>query len=132
MVPKNLVLRKIDAAIDFTHIYDLVGKLYCHDNGRPSIDPVVIFKAAMIQHIFGIPSLRKTAEEMKLNVGYRWFLGYSLNKQTPHFSTLSYNFRNRYTPEIVEEIFDRILSEIEKAGYLEPETVFVDGTQMPI
>ena len=69
---------------------------------------------------------------MKLNVGYRWFLGYSLIEQTPHFSTLSYNFRNRYTPEIVEEIFYRILSEIEKVGYSESETVFVDGTQMPI
>ena len=117
MVPENYVLRKIDAAIDFTHIYDLVGKLYCPDNDRPSIDPVVIFKMAMIQHIFGITSLRKTAEEVKLNVGYRWFLGHSLNEQTPHFSTLSYNFCNRYTPEIVEEIFYQILSEIEKAGY---------------
>ena len=28
LVPENHVLRKIDAAIDFTHIYDLVGKLY--------------------------------------------------------------------------------------------------------
>ena len=130
LVPKDHILRKIDAATDFTHIYDLVGELYSPNNGRPSIDPVVIFKMTMIQHIFGIPSLRKTAEEVKLNVGYRWFLGYSLSEQTPHFSILSYNFRNRYTPEIVEEIFYWILSEIEKAVYLEPETVFVDGTHI--
>lgn len=130
LVPADHILRKIDAAIDFTHIYDLVGDLYCPDNGRPSIDPVVLFKMVLIQHLFGIPSLRKTAEEVKLNVAYRWFLGYLLNETTPHFSTLSHNFRNRYTPEVVEAIFFWILSEINNAGYLSPEAVFVDGTHI--
>ena len=88
LVPQEHILRKIDSAIDFTYIYELVGDLYCPDNGRPSIDPVVLFKMVLIQHLFGIPSLRKTAEEVKLNVAYRWFLGYLLNEQTPHFSTL--------------------------------------------
>ena len=59
LVPKDHLLRKIDAAVDFTHIYDLVEELYCEDNGRPSIDPVVLFKLVMIQHLFGIRSLRK-------------------------------------------------------------------------
>ena len=44
LVPKAHLLRKIDAAVDFTHIYDLVEDLYCEDNGRPSCDPVVLFK----------------------------------------------------------------------------------------
>ena len=130
LVPSDHILRKIDAAVDFTPIYDFVEDLYCPDNGRPSIDPVVIFKMTLIQHIFGIPSLRKTAEEVRANVYYRRFLGYMLQEQTPHFSTLSYNFRNRYTAETVEEIFYWILSEIEKAGYLSPEAVFVDGTHI--
>lgn len=130
LVPKEHILRKIDSAIDFSHIYDLVEDLYCPDNGRPSIDPVVLFKMVLIQHLFGIPSLRRTAEEVKLNVAYRWFLGYLLNEQTPHFSTLSYNFKNRYTPEVVEKIFYWILDEINNAGYLSPETVFVDGTHI--
>ena len=29
LVPKEHLLRKIDAAVDFTHIYDLVEDLYC-------------------------------------------------------------------------------------------------------
>ena len=43
-VPEEHLLRKIDNAIDFTHIYDIVEELYCADNGRPSIVPAVIFK----------------------------------------------------------------------------------------
>ena len=130
MVAKDHILRKIDEAIDFTHIYDIVKEKYCPDNGRPSIDPVVLFKIVLIQHLFGIPSLRKTAEEIKVNIAYRWFLGYLLNEQTPHFSTISYNFKHRYTPEVVEEIFYWILSEINSAGYLSPEAVFIDGTHI--
>ena len=130
LVPEDHLLRKIDDAVDFSRIYDFVEDLYCHNNGRPSIDPVVLFKMVLIQHLFGIPSLRKTAEEVRMNIAYRWFLGYLLNEQTPHFSTLSYNFRNRYTSETVEKIFYWILEEINNAGYLSPEAVFVDGTHI--
>ena len=67
------LLRKIDDAVDFSRIYDFVEDLYCHNNGRPSIDPVILFKMVLIQHLFGIPSLRKTAEEVRMNIAYRWF-----------------------------------------------------------
>ena len=130
LVPENHLLRKIDAAVDFTKIYDIVGKLYSANTGRPSTDPVVLFKSAIIQHIYGIPSLRRTAEEISLNIAYRWFLGYSLTEKTPHFSTISYNFSHRFTEEIVQEVFDWILNEINNAGYLSPEAVFIDGTHI--
>ena len=67
-VPADHLLRKIDGAIDFTYIYEIVEDLYCADNGRPSIDPVVIFKMVLIQHLYGLPSLRRTVEEIKMNV----------------------------------------------------------------
>ena len=63
MVPADHLLRQIDAAIDFNKIYEFVGDSYCKDNGRPSIDPVVLFKIVLIQHIYGIRSLRRTLEE---------------------------------------------------------------------
>ena len=129
-VPADHLLRKIDSAVDFIHIYDLVEDLYCKDNGRPSVDPVVIFKMVLIQHIYGIPSLRRTVEEIKMNVAYRWFLGYLMNEPIPHFSTISYNFKHRYTERTIEGIFYWILNEIERAGYLSPETVFIDGTHI--
>ena len=64
LVPKEHLLRKIDAAVDFTQLYEMVEPLYCEDNGRPSIDPVVLFKMVLIQHLYGLPSLRRTAEEV--------------------------------------------------------------------
>ena len=102
LVPANHLLRKIDAAVDFGKIYDMVEPLYCADNGRPSVDPVVLFKMVLIQHLYGLTSLRRTAGEVSLNVAYRWFLGYRLQEETPHFSTISYNFRHRFTTETVD------------------------------
>ena len=99
LVPKAHLLRKIDAAVDFTQLYEMVEPLYCEDNGRPSIDPVVLFKMVLIQHLYGLPSLRRTADEVSANNCYRWFLGYPLQEETPHFSTVSYNFRHRFTDD---------------------------------
>ena len=130
LVPKDHLLRKIDAAVDFTKIYEIVEDLYCQNNGRPSTDHVVLFKAAIIQHLYGISSLRRTAEEISLNIAYRWFLGYSLMERTPHFTTLSNNFCHRFTEETVERVFNWILDEINNAGYLSTEAVFIDGTHI--
>ena len=68
----------------------MVEPLYCEDNGCPSIDPVVLFKMVLIQHLYSLPSLRRTADEVSANICYRWFLGYTLQEETPHFSTVSY------------------------------------------
>lgn len=130
LIPKEHLLRKIDAAVDFTRLYAMVGSLYCADNGRPSVDPVVLFKIVMIQHLYGIPSLRRTVAEVEVNIAYRWFLGYALNDEIPHFSTVSYNFRNRFKEETIESVFRWILYEANQAGYIKPETVYIDGTHI--
>ena len=117
LVPEDHLLRKIDAAVDFSKIYEFVEDLYCEDNGRPSIDPVILFKMVLIQHLYGITSLRRVAKEVSMNVAYRWFLGYSLHDETPHFSTLSYNFRKRFNRETVDKVFYWILDEIAEVGY---------------
>ena len=130
LVPGDHLLRKIDAAVDFTYIYDLVEDLYCEDNGRPSCDPVVLFKLVLIQHLFGIRSLRQTLREAEVNVAYRWFLGYTMSQRLPHFATVSYAFRHRFTAEVIEGVFRWILEEVARAGYLSPEVVFVDGTHI--
>ena len=45
LVPSDHLLRRIDATIDFSFIHELVEDLYCPDNGRPALDPVVMFKS---------------------------------------------------------------------------------------
>ena len=130
LVPQDHLLRMINSAVDFSKIYGIVENLYSAENGRPSIDPVVLIKMVLIQHLYGLPSLRRTASEIEVNMAYRWFIGYGLLEKTPHFSTISYNFKHRFTSETVDKIFAWILNEIAEAGYLSPSAVFIDGTHI--
>jgi len=130
LVPDNHLLRKVDRVLDFKFIYDLVEDKYSKDNGRPSIDPVVLVKMVFIQHLFGIRSLRQTSKEVEVNVAYRWFLGFDFTDKTPHFSTLSYNYLHRFTPETFELIFAQILEQALIRGFVKPQTIFIDATHI--
>ena len=80
LVPEDSLFRKVDKYIDFTFIYDEVKDLYCEDNGRPSIDPVVLFKLVFIQALDGLKSMRQTCKKIKVDAEYRWFLGIPFGK----------------------------------------------------
>ncbi len=47
IVPENHLVRKIEKALDFNFIYDLLGDKYSMDNERPSNDPVVLFSICL-------------------------------------------------------------------------------------
>lgn len=131
MVPKDHILRLIDEAIDFDFIYDLVEDKYCLDNGRPSIDPVVLIKLPVIQYLCGIKSMRQTIRDAEVNVAYRWFLGLDFNEPIPHFSTFGKNYTRRFKDtDLFEQIFMKILEQCVKAGYVDQKTLFVDGTHV--
>ena len=97
-VPADHLLRKIDSAVDFNHIYDIVEDLYCADNGRSSIDPVVIFKMVLIQHLYGLPSLRRTVEDIRHTPEYKAL--YERRKETIErvFADAKEKYAMRYTP----------------------------------
>lgn len=131
LVPKDHLVRKIDAAIDFSFIYDKVKDLYCEDNGRPSLDPVLLFKIAFIQYVFGIRSMRQTIAEIETNIAYRWFLGLGLDDKVPHFTTFGKNYARRFEgSKVFEYIFNEILRQAIEAGFVTPEEVFIDGTHV--
>ena len=108
-MPKEHLLRKIERVMDYEWLYERLDPYYCHDNGRPGTDPVVLVKMVLIQHLFGIPSLRQTYLEIQVNNAYRWFLGYGLLDNIPHFATVSYAFCQRFPDELTSEIFEQML-----------------------
>ncbi|RHT24891.1 hypothetical protein DW806_13230 [Butyricicoccus sp. AM32-19] len=65
-----------------------------------------------------------------MNMAYRWFIGYPLNEQVPHFSTVSYNFKHRFNTASVECIFRWVLKAAADEGYLDTEAIFVDSTHI--
>ena len=130
LVPQDHLLRKIEKVMDYEWLYERLRPYYCADNGRPGTDPVVLIKMVLIQHLFGIPSLRQTYRDIQVNIAYRWFLGYSLLDGIPHFATVSYAFCKRFPPELSEEIFAHILNKALNHRMVDPSMIFIDGTHI--
>ena len=130
LVPADHLLRKIEKVMDYEWLYERLDPYYCHDNGRPGTDPVVLIKMVLIQHLFGIPSLRQTYREIQVNLAYRWFLGYGLLDDIPHFATVSYAFCKRFPEELTQEIFEHILSKALNNRMVDPSVIFIDGTHI--
>ena len=59
MVPEDHFLRKVDRAVDFSFIYDLCAPLYCADNGRPAIDPEILFRMLLVDNFLGAEAAEK-------------------------------------------------------------------------
>ena len=130
LVPADHMLRKIEKIKEYDWLYERRSLYYCHDNGRPGTDPVVLIKMVLLQHLYGSPSLRQTRERVNDTVSYRWFLGYSLLDKLPHFATVSYAFCQRFPAELRAEIFAHILNKVINNRAVEPGAVFIDGTHI--
>ena len=130
LVPEDHLLRKIEKVMDYDWLYERLDPYYNHEVGRPGIDPVVLIKMVLIQHLFGLSSLRQTYREIMVNIAYRWFLGYGLLDNIPHFATVSYAFCKRFPPELAEEIFEHILNKAVNNRMVDPSAIFIDGTHI--
>ena len=131
LVPEGHLLRKVDGVVDFSFIRDRVKHLYCEDNGRPALDPVVLFKLLLLGYLYGVRSERQLMREVEVNVAYRWFLGLKLRDKVPDASTLSQNRRRRFAEStIYQEIFDRIVELAVHKGLASGRVLYTDSTHL--
>ncbi|WP_226373479.1 IS1182 family transposase [Pectobacterium quasiaquaticum] len=131
LVPEDHLVRKIDAAIDFEFIRDTVTHLYCHNNGRPAIDPVRLIKMMLLGYLFGIPSERRLVKEIQVNVAYRWFLRMGLTEKVPDASTLSQNRIRRFNnSDVFQQIFDHIVEQALSQGMVNGRVLYTDSTHL--
>ena len=88
---------------------------YCPDNGRPSMDTVMLIKIPFIQYLYGI---KKHASDHERDRGKRCPLVFRTTDMldpVPHFSTFGKNYTRRFKDtDLFEQIFSKIL---EKRGW---------------
>ena len=126
LVPDDHLLRRVDAAVDFTVVRHLTARFFSH-TGQPGIDPVVLCKMGLLGYLYGLPSERRLVEEIRLNLAYRWFIGYDLDEAIPDHSVLS-KARRRFGPTVYEAFFTEVVRRCERAGLIRGDRLFLDST----
>ena len=131
LVPRDHLLRLVDTPIRFDFIREKTEGLYCLNNGRPAIDPVMLFKMSFIGYLFGVLSERQLVRELEVNVAYRWLLGLLLTDKVPDASTLSQNRRRRFSGTGIEQdIFDTIVEQAIGHKLIGSRVLHTDSTHL--
>src|SRR2546427_3905878 len=125
-VPKDHFLRRLDSVVDFSFVRGLTRQHYSH-TGKPSVDPVVLFKLNLLGYLFNISSERRLCQEAGVNLAWRWFLGYELDEAIPDHSVLS-KARGRFGPVVYERFFRHIVKLCEARGLIQGDVLFIDST----
>jgi transposase len=127
LIPEDHILKRVDEVLDLSWLREEVKDLYCHDNGRPGIDPEAAVRLMLAGYFQGIVHDRKLIREAQVNLAIRWFAGFRLDEKLPHHSSLT-RIRQRWGPERFKKIFLKTVQSCIEADLVSGETVHVDAT----
>jgi transposase len=114
----NAALAALDAAF---------AELYSAD-GRPSIAPERLLRAALIQILFSIRSERQLMEQMQYNLLFRWFVGLGIDDPVWVPTVFTKNRDRLLNTDIARQFLAAILAHTDVAPLLSDEHFSVDGT----
>ena len=126
LVPSDHPVRRISEVLDLNFLYRETAQYYSHE-GKPSIDPVVLFKLYLVGYFFNIPSERKLFREVQVNLAYRWYLGYDLDEEIPDHSIMTKS-RYRFPVAVFEGLFKRIIQLCKEKGLISGDYHFIDSS----
>jgi transposase len=94
---------------------EALAKLYCLDNGRPGLEPVLMTAVSLLQFMEKVPD-RKAEEYVRLHLGWKYALDLELADEGFDHSSLG-KFRNRLLEKDAERIgFDALLEGLRACG----------------
>lgn len=126
LVPSEHPVRRIAQVLDLRLLYEETRSFYSAE-GRPSVDPIVLFKLYLIAYFFGITSERRLTKEVQVNLAYRWYLGYDLEEAIPDHSILT-KARRWFPESVFASLFTRVIAKCRAQGPISGDMHFVDSS----
>jgi transposase len=126
-VPDDHILKQVDRVLDLSWLHEEVKDLYDEATGRPCIDPEQAVRLMLAGFLHGVVHDRKLMREAQVNMAYRWFAGYELDKALPDHSSLT-RIRQRWGEERFGQIFERSVLQCSQAGLVGGDLVHVDAS----
>jgi transposase len=128
-IPARHPLRKIKAVVDaaLATLDDEFTALYASE-GRPSIAPERLLRAALVQILFSIRSERQLMEQLEYNLLFRWFVGLSIDEPIWVPTVFTKNRDRLLTTDMSKKLMAAILAHEQVAPLLSDDHFSVDGT----
>src|SRR3954447_11748884 len=108
VVPDDHLVRAVASVLDLSWVRTELASHYSLI-GRPSIDPVLMFRMLIVGYVFAIRSERALCREVQLNLAYRWFCGLGIEDTITDDSASS---RPRNEPFFDSDIFRRVFERV--------------------
>ena len=127
LVPADDPYRTLDRLVDWSFVRGQAAPYYA-DEGRPSIDPIVLVKLMLAGALEGIGSMRELLRQAALRLDLRRFLGYGLHERLPVHQTLSHAQTRRFVDAtLFERIFTRTVALCREHDLLDGTHLSIDG-----
>ena len=131
LMPQEHFLRKLEAALDLSFVYEETSPLYSRKYGRPPIDPVVLVKYLLVGFLYGIPSERQIEQRVQTDVALRWYLGLDLFDRVPDHSTISQLRRRKPSfRKVFRRLFEEVVRQCVAAGLVSGRLAVTDSTHV--
>ena len=131
LMPREHFLRKLEAALDLSFVYEETAPLYSKKYGRPPIDPVVIVKYLLVGFLYGIPSEREIERRVQTDIALRWYLGLDLFDRVPDHSTVSQLRRRKPSfRKVFRRLFEEVVGQCIEKGLVSGRVVGADSTHV--
>lgn len=126
-IPEDHLLKRLEQAIDFSFINDLLADSYCQDFGRPAKEPELLMRILFLKHIYNLSDVQ-VIERASLNIAWTWFLGLNLEDPLPHPSLLA-KFRPQRLEEFdLDDIITVIIRQCVDNGLVKGDGICIDAT----
>ena len=131
LVPEDHFLRKIEATLDLSFVYEETTPLYSRKYGRPPIDPVVMVKYLLVGFLYGIASERQIEQRIQTDVALRWYLGLDLFERVPDHSTISQLRRRKPScRKVFRRLFEKVVRQCIEKGLVSGRVIATDSTHV--
>lgn len=110
---QNNPLIKLAEMINWVQLEEKFVDCYSH-LGQHAFNPVIMIKILILQKMYNL-SDRDVMENLDMNIGYRYFVGFGLQDKIPHWTELG-KFKSRISVEKLEEVFYWVIEEAGRLG----------------
>lgn len=121
-------MRQIAKVLDLSGVRRKLAPYYS-EIGCPSLDSELMIRMLLIGYLYGIRSERRLVEELRLNLGHRWFCGLGLAGEVPERSSFSKTRHGRFREsDAFRLVFESLVQTCSREGLGSGETFATDAS----